>query len=147
MLSLEERIIEMSKLCESDCILTGNIALSMNKLIYGASPVSVCTKHAEIDGCSTPYGVYEYYHFKDKDFLMEIMEGIYLPSPEKAILDAIVWLPENSNEGYLVEALQTYQENNDKSKLYEVADHYKVPHEFVDYWWKEAEEESDMSMG
>ena len=137
----------MSKLCESDCILTGNIALSMNKLIYGASPVSVCTKHAEIDGCSTPYGVYEYYHFKDKDFLMEIMEGIYLPSPEKAILDAIVWLPENSNEGYLIEALQTYQENNDKSKLYEVADHYKVPHEFVDYWWKEAEEESDMSMG
>jgi hypothetical protein len=128
-------------------ILVGESALALNHLIYGLSYWEIYTNVESMNMCSVDNVIFGYYHFHDDYGLKEISENLYLPSAEKAIFDTIVWLPENANEGFLIEALQSYQEHNDKSKLYECADHYGVPHEFIDYWWKEAEEESDMSMG
>ena len=129
-------------------IITGNSALEYNGLVNGTDILSIVTEVKPLDGTIVNNVCYEFFHFKDREYTREIKPGVFLPTAEKALLDAIVWLPENYNEGQLIEALQSYQANdNDKSKLYEVSDYYKVPHEFVDYWWKEAEEESDMSMG
>ena len=81
------------------------------------------------------------------NYLNEMEKGVYVPTSERAIIDCMVWQDENRDEGFLIEALQTYQEKHKVSDLYECADNYLVPHEVVDYWWKEAEEEDDMSMG
>lgn len=142
-----EELSELAISLDEDIIITGDTALSKNHLIYDMTPITVLTKVKGLDRTPGINYMREFYHFRDLDYTSKVADRVYLLTPEKAILDTIVWLPENTNEGALIEALQTYQENNDKSKLYEVADHYKVPHEFVDYWWKEAEEESDMSMG
>lgn len=145
----EYKILQLRNLCEDDrCIIVGDASLYMNQLCYGYSPIAVYTKYRDIDGCITPYGVFEAYHFNDLNYCKEVLERVYLPTPERALVDTIVWLPENCNEGQLIESLQTYQYKvHNKDKLYEVADYYKTPRCFIDYWWKEAEEESDMSMG
>ena len=92
--------------------------------------------------------VFEHYHLHDRKYLIRVKPRLYLPTPERAIIDCMVWQDENRDEGFLIEALQTYQYQGHKvSDLYECADHYLVPHEVVNYWWKEAEEEDDISMG
>lgn len=128
-------------------ILVGDTALAYNHLIYDYTPISVWTNYKGLDRTMGEEVMYQHYHLHDNSYTNNIVGNIYLPTSEKAILDTIIWLPENMNEGSLIEALQTYQEHHDKSGLYECADHYGVPHEFIDYWWKEAEEETDMSMG
>ena len=143
-------LTDLSNRLSQNIVIVGDSALSLNKLIYDMSPMSILTNNIHLNRCPSINYRSEYYHFNDLYLCTEIAQGVYLPTAEKAILDAIVWLPENMNEGSLIEALQSYQQmhgDKGKVKLYEVADYYKVPHEFVDYWWKEAEEESDMSMG
>ena len=135
---------------DCDTIAVGATALSLNHLIYGECYYCINTTCKSMDCISLGNVVFEAYHFQDTHLCTKMSNGVYLPTAEKAILDTIVWLPENMNEGSLIEAIQTYQSRyGDKGKLelYKVADYYKVPHEFIDYWWKEAEEESDMSMG
>lgn len=133
---------------DHNVLLVGDAALSYNNLVYTGPHYCVATNHKTLDGVLSGVISYEFYHFKDFDFCRAVKNGAYVPSPEKAIIDTIVWLPENMCEGSLIEALQTYQsKTDDRTRLYEVADFYKVPREFVDYWWREAEEESDMSMG
>lgn len=147
MSNLDTRLIEFANGRDSKTILVGDSALVVNNLIYGVPYFTVYTEHKPMNGVDLNGFIFEHYHFNDDYQMVNIQNNIWKPSAEKALLDVIVWYPENMNEGSLIEALQNYQEHNDKSKLYECADHYKVPHEFVDYWWKEAEEESDMSMG
>lgn len=140
----------LSSQLKSNILVVGNSAIARNGLAYDMYPISIYTNCRPLNGIHVDNLVYEAYHFNDLYLCKEIKPNVFLPTPEKAIFDAIVWLPENMNEGTLIEALQTYQEwygNSGKQKLYEVADHYGVPYEFIDYWWKEAEEESDMSMG
>ena len=141
---------DLANKLNQNILIVGDSALSLNKLIYDMSPISLLTNNVHLNRCPSINYRNEYYHFNDLYLCTEISHGVYLPTIEKAIIDTIVWLPENMNEGSLIEALQSYQQmcgDGGKQKLYEVADYYKVPHEFVDYWWKEAEEESDMSMG
>lgn len=145
--SLREDIATLTCHGDKNILLVGSTALAYNHLIYDGSPTTVWTACKPLDGVIGERVVYQHYHFSDMEFTIHVFDNVYMPNAEKAILDSIVWFPENLNEGYLIEALQTYQEHNDKSKLYECADYYKVPHEFVDYWWKEAEEAPDMSMG
>ena len=120
-------------------VLTGNAALSYNGLINGSCIDNVITDVRSMDGVILGNIKYEYYHFKDDNFLVYIKNELLLPTIEKSIVDTIVWLPENCNEGELIEALQTYRTMFDtKLKLYTVADIYRVPHEFIDYWWQES---------
>lgn len=64
------------------------------------------------------------------------------------MVDTITFLDKNYIEGPLIESLQTYlYRNKDLSKLREVTDFYNLPMSTLDYWIKEAEEETDMSMG
>lgn len=129
-------------------ILVGETVLGMNGLIYTSPFYHILTNHSPLDGYTNDNIRYEYYHFRDDFELKEIAPNVFLPSAERAIVDAMVWLAKNYNEGALIEALQSYQSRvKDKAGLYRVADYYEVPHSCIDYWWEEAENETDMSMG
>lgn len=131
-------------------IVSGEAALQMNGLIYGNGVLCVNTPHEFLDGLTRGDVVTEYYHFNDNNYCRpeSSVPNLQIPSKERAIIDTINFIDKNFIEGLLIEALQEYiSRYNDLSKLYEVADHYKVPRDKVDYWIKEAQEESDMSMG
>lgn len=137
----------LSDRCEPS-ILVGETALGINHLMYTSPLYHILTNHPPLDGYVNNSIRYEYYHFRDDFELKEIAPNVFLPSAERAIVDAIVWLKKNYNEGALIEALQSYQQmGKDKSALYGVADHYEVPYSCIDYWWEEVENETDMSMG
>lgn len=131
-----------------DTLLVGSSALSANGLVSGYLGYFVWTPVYGMDGVPLNNIVFEHLHVHDDYQLREISPKLKVPSPERAIIDTMIWYKENGLEGFLIEALQTYQEQGHKPEdLYECADHYLVPHEVVDYWWNEALEESDMSMG
>lgn len=130
-------------------VMVGSNALAANGLVSGYNIHIVQTRYKEMNKVPMKDIIFEFYHLWDNEnYLTEISPNLYLPTAERAIIDCMVWQKENMDEGFLIEALQTYQYNGHKVEdLYECADHYLVPHEVVDYWWKEAEEEDDMSMG
>lgn len=130
-------------------VVVGSNALAANGLVSGYNIHIVQTRYKEMNKVPMKDIIFEFYHLWDNEnYLTEISPNLYLPTAERAIIDCMVWQKENMDEGFLIEALQTYQYNGHKVEdLYECADHYLVPHEVVDYWWKEAEEEDDMSMG
>ena len=64
--------------------------------------------------------------------------GIYVPSLERAIVEAILNLDLNMDEGFLVEALSDYTLTyTDFTELYKVANFYNVSNETIDYWLQE----------
>lgn len=130
-------------------VVVGSNALAANGLVSGYNIHIVQTRYKEMNKVPMKDIIFEFYHLWDNEnYLTEISPNLYLPTAERAIIDCMVWQKENMDEGFLIEALQTYQYNGHKVEdLYECADHYLVPHEVIDYWWKEAEEEDDMSMG
>lgn len=140
---------EFVKKLNDKIIIVGSSALACNGLVAGYVGYDIWTKYPFMNKVPLDNGiVLEHYHFHDDYQLEEISEKVFLPSVERSLIDTMVWYQENSLEGFLIEALQDYQYHEHKvSELYECADHYLVPHEVVDYWWNEALEESDMSMG
>ena len=132
-----------------ETILVGPSALAANGLVAGYTGYFVNTPYKFMNGVPIDDIVLEFYHINiDNDYLKKLGDRLYTPTPERAIIDTIIWQDENGTEGFLIEALQSYQEKGHKvSDLYECAEHYLVPHEVVDYWWKEALEDTDMSMG
>jgi hypothetical protein len=139
---------EFVKNRKDDTLLVGSSALAANGLVSGYAGYFIWTPVKSMDGVPLNNVTFEHYHLNDDYELREIKPRLFLPSSERAIIDCIVWQEENMDEGFLIEALQSYQEEGHKaSDLYECADHYLVPHEVIDYWWKEAEEDTEMSMG
>ena len=59
--------------------------------------------------------VFEHYHLHDRKYLIRVKPRLYLPTPERAIIDCMVWQDENRDEGFLIEALQTYQYQGHKN--------------------------------
>lgn len=129
--------------------IVGHAALENNSLLYGNNFLTVYTPYDTLDNLTLGDVRLENYHYGDSKFMRRVGDKLYLPTREKAIIDTIAFLDKNYNEGELIEALQNYSRmvKEDYSKLYEVADYYKVSRETVDYWINEANEESDMSMG
>lgn len=130
-------------------LLVGHSALEYNGLIYGNGFMTVWTPNDKHEGIKFGPLQLERYHFGDMEFMKEIEDNIFLPTPEKAIIDTIAFLDKNCNEGELVEALQDYLEDNEDnlSELYKVADYYKVSRDKVDYWITEAATSPYISMG
>ena len=144
-----DKAIEVAEERDYPVVIVGFDALARNGLVSGYNSAVINTNHKFMNKVQVNGLIFEFYHLWDNEnYLTEISPNLYLPTAERAIIDCMVWQKENMDEGFLIEALQTYQYNGHKVEdLYECADHYLVPHEVVDYWWKEAEEEDDMSMG
>lgn len=136
-----------------DFLLVGIPSLVYNGLMYGnvnSEPLVLYTPYSELDGVLNIDVHLEHNHFNDSDFVFVFSESnnLWLPTPERAIIDTIAFLNYNYIEGPLIESLQNYMyKRDDYTELYKVAEHYNVSRDTVDYWLKEAREESDMSMG
>lgn len=141
-------VVEVANERNFDTVLSGETALSMNGLVSGYDHFILNTPDKPMDYVSLGPVMFQYYHINSDKYLSKICDKVFLPTPERAIIDTMIWYKENGTEGFLIEALQTYQEQGHKIEdLYECADHYLVPHEVVNYWWQEALEDSEMSMG
>lgn len=134
---------------KNNLLLGGISAASYNGLVYGAEALEIYTPYEELDNIVLRGFVLRHYHLTDTNFIEEIEPGVYKPNREKCIIDTIVFLDKNYNEGLLIEMLQNYayQEKRDFTKLYKVGEFYNVSKKTIDYWIKEADEEGDMSMG
>ena len=130
-------------------LLCGYSAAGFNRLAYRPEALEIYTQYSELDNLNVRGFVLCHYHLNDNDYVECIGDKIYKPTREKCIIDTIIFLDKNYNEGLLIEMLQNYseQENRNFEKLYEVGVHYNVTKETIDYWIKEADEETDMSMG
>lgn len=134
-------------------LIVGIPSLVYNKLMWGGigiEPLILYIDKKILNGTILGDVHLEYYHFND-DMYREVFDRenrLYLPTAERALVDTIAFLDKNYIEGPLIESLQNYlDKHQDLSKLYSVADHYKVPRDKIDYWINEAREETDMSMG
>lgn len=140
--------VGVSSVDVSGRLRVGQDSLSHAGLIHGCGITVIWTEYPEIDHVHLTNVVYEHYHVHDSAYLRVLSDGSLTPTAERALVDCMIWQDHNYDEGFLIEALQSYQyDGHQASDLYEVADHYLLPHEVVDYWWNEALEEDDMSMG
>jgi hypothetical protein len=145
---MHTRLDELLSIRKEPVIIVGSDALAHNGLVSGYNINIVNTPYKTMNGVQVNGLVYEYFHLQDINNCNEVKHNLFVPTAERSLIDCMLWQEENKDEGFLIEALQTYQEQGHKaSDLYECADHYLVPHEVVDYWWKEAEEDTEMSMG
>lgn len=134
----------------ADFLAVSETALAANGLMWGGGGLVLYTPLSEIDNLTVGDVRFEHNHFSDSDncYVMDMEHNIWVPTAEKALVDTIAFLDDNYIEGALIESLQNYlAKHDDLSKLYEVADHYNVSRDKVDYWINEAIEEGDMSMG
>lgn len=143
--SLEELVRDRA----GNTFVVGESALACAGLISGYNHIVVWTPEPLMDRVRSGRIIFQHWHLHDTEFCGNATNlSIFYPSAEKAIIDTILWQHKYYNEGFLIEALQTYQsQKHVVSDLYECANHYLIPIEMIQYWWKEAEEESDMSMG
>lgn len=109
--------------------------------------MDIWTTYKSIDGITA--GVVRYLYNNNIDFSYELSREktnplLLCPSKERALVECIKcekWC----DEGVLIEAMKNYLwAFKDMDKLYEVADHFKVPRSKIDYWVKEAEEDEDL---
>ena len=131
-------------------LIVGTRSLVDNGLMYGPCTLDVYESNPRCHDIHFGDVVLEHYHFYDCNFCTEIYPEyqLWLPSAERALVDTIAFLDRNYIEGPLIESLQTYlEEHEDLSELRKVADFYKLPQETLDYWIKEAQDETDMSWG
>lgn len=129
--------------------LVGISALEANGLVAGYNCYFVWTPYEFMNGVPIDDVVLEYYHFNDDYGLVEFSDRLFIPSGERAIIDTIAWIEKNGCEEFVIEAIQKYcyVYGHKVSDLYECANHYSISNETVDYWWNEAMNEMDMSMG
>ena len=133
---------------EDSISIVGFSALAFHGLVTGYDCLCRLAQCSAMDGVCINGIKYEWYHIHDIENFIINVEGKRYPTAERAIIDCILWQHRNYDEGFLIEALQSYQQQGHKVEdLYEVADFYKLDRRAVNYWWKEAEEDSEMSMG
>lgn len=73
------------------------------------------------------------YHLNDEEYMrcIDAENNVWVPTTERAIVDAVKFMDKSHDEGVAIEAFQNYLNNSpDLDKLYAVADHYKDPQGF-----------------
>lgn len=144
----ESQAIYMMSNKNSKNVLTGYSAFEYNGLIYGCNSFYVYTSSEKMDRVQYSGIVFEHYHFNDEVYLREIHPNLYVPSRERAIVDAIAHMDKYYREGELIEALQDYtDQTDDYTLLYEVANHYGVSIDKIDEWIREAITSPPASIG
>lgn len=133
---------------EKKSVMCMQCALARTGLVYGnLSFLVLWSEYKILDGLTA--GAVQYLYNDDIDFNYELMPEstnplLLCPSKERALVECIKcekWC----DEGVLIEAMKNYLwAFKDMDKLYEVADHFKVPRSKIDYWVKEAEEDEDL---
>lgn len=128
-------------------VLCGECALyraGINSQLF--SSLQMWTEYKELETVLQGLVVtYYYIPVVDLDYEVAPVDGyknILLPSKERALVEMIKYR-DYFNEGSLIEGLQTYLwlNGDDLDHLYEVAVHFKVSQDEIDYWINEARED------
>lgn len=131
-----------------DTLVTAETGLAIHGLVNSYNTYCVMTDVKALNNCVLELVTFKFWYFDNLEFTEEVYPRMFVPTAERAIIDCMIWQSKNYDEGFLIEALQNYQyKGHVVSDLYEVADYFNLDRRVVDYWWHEAEEESDMSMG
>lgn len=136
-----------------DGVLTLSTAANRVGLCYFNSWfLQIAVNSQELDNIELPMCQYIYYPNLDREHYLNPSKSnpnLLIPTQERALVDYIKLEEEYGDEGILIESLQSYlaQHSDNLEKLYEVADFFKLPREELEYWLKEAREESYMSEG
>jgi hypothetical protein len=124
--------------------VTGASALSNNALSrFESSYLQIATDNPDIDNDGGVRIGYLYDPDYDKKNFLKLLPGtqLYLPNRERSLIDYIRMIKKNSEE-HLIQGLDDYLRlEGNYTKLYEMADFYHMPHETLDYWIKETEDE------
>ena len=127
-------------------VICGSCALARTGLVvFNANNLALFTTYAEFDKFSASAVIY--YYNPDIDYEYEVTPSqtnplLLRPSKERAIVECIKFI-DNVDEGLLIEALKNYLSYFWDDKIYEVADHFGVSRETLDYWLQEAREDED----
>jgi hypothetical protein len=140
-----------------DKYLTGVLVLStaadrVGLCYFNSWFLQLATNRCELNNIELPMCRYYYVQDLDREHYLKSSESnpnLLIPTQERALVDYIKLEEEYGDEGILIESLQSYlaQHSDNLEKLYEVADFFKLPREELEYWLKEAREESYMSEG
>jgi len=133
---------------KSPILICGYSSASINFLAFASETMEVYTRYSELDNIQIGDLIFCHYHLSDEKFLINLGNNVYTYTKEKCIIDTIMFLDKNYNEGLLIEMLQNYaiQEKRNFNKLYEIGEYYKIKKDRINYWIKEADGETDMSM-
>ena len=129
-------------------VICGNCALSRNGLTT-TSPVhlDLFTDIEEHDNLNVTIITYHYNPNIDWKYQLtaqDINPLLKLPSPERAIIEYILFI-DKLEEGNLIEAIDTYMmRNKDLTSLYETANYFNLPKSTLDYWIKETIEDEEI---
>lgn len=97
---------------------------------------------------SRSFGYYSLYYNHNIDYRYKIRPfkdnpNLLLPTKERALVECILHL-DWVDEGLLIEALKDYMERHwNEKEFYEVADHFGLDRETLEYWLKEARNDYD----
>lgn len=129
-------------------VVTLNSALQYSNLLpIRVDPIEVATDIPIIDGVMTLTKYFIKTNKDDKNFVT-IVGDLAIPTPERAIVDYIT-CKKHMDEGNLIWAIQNYidEYGEGMTEIYKVADFYGVERKQIDYWFNEARNEDDYSMG
>ena len=134
----------------NETLIVGQSALVNNGLMYGPCGLVVLAYDESLHGIRLGDVFLEYFHFTDGHYCTEIdrEHKVWLPTPERALVDTMFFIDKNYIEGPLIESLQDYlSRHDDLTELRSVASFYGLKNDVLNYWINEALNESDMSMG
>lgn len=128
-------------------VCCSSTALARNGLImFDAIHLDLQTGKAELD--KTNYVYFSLFYNPNIDYEYCITKSpsnplLLLPSKERALVECIKHL-DWIDEGLLIEGLRNYLDNFWNEKLlFEVAKHFNLPAEELEYWLNEARNECD----
>ena len=122
-------------------------ALARNGLVFAnSSHLDLFTKYKNLNGLQTL--AFSYYYNDNIDYKYDVTpsqsnELLLKPTKERALVENIIFI-DNVDEGFLIEALKNYQEQFWNDRIYEVADHFGLARETLDYWLEEARNDCEI---
>ncbi len=129
-------------------VVTLNSALQYSNLLpIRVEPVEIAVDIPIIDGVMTLTKYFIKSNKDDRNFV-KIVGNFAVPTPERAIVDYIT-CEKHLDEGNLIWAIQNYidEYGEEMMDIYKVADFYGVDRDQIDFWFNEARNDDDYSMG
>ena len=132
-----------------DVVVIGGRSLRYHGYNTDKADMRVATKYPELDGIVLDDVMLDYYTFNDNDCCTkhDPINSIWIPSPERAVVEAIAFNRNSDTSTYLKDILDEYLSRNDSiDKLFVIAKHFDVSEKMVQYWIDEVMKDGAIKM-
>lgn len=139
---------QYDKFIEFDTVECGSTALARSGLImFNLMHLNIMTSRCTLDHLNAGFATLHYNSSIDFDYEVTAEPEnprLRRPSKERALVECILHL-DWIDEGLLIEGLKSYLDYFwNEEKLREVADHFGLAQETLDYWLQEAREDCEV---